>query len=100
MLLKPTELQRSLAAILLVLLGSLAFAQDDSGSRSQSGMEADAEPVAEDAAAEADASDETDDPLLDDPELDQQGFDPTADDDFVPSEDIPADAPIAFPTDI
>ena len=29
-----------------------------------------------------------------------QGFDPTADDDFIPSEDIPADAPIAFPTDI
>ena len=36
----------------------------------------------------------------DDPLLDTQGFDPNDDDDFVPSEDIPADAPIAFPTDI
>ncbi len=96
MLLKSTDLNRGLAAVLLVLLASLAFAQDDTQTQS----EADAEPVVEDAAAEADASDETDDPLLDDPELDVQGFDPTADDDFVPSEDIPADAPIAFPTDI
>lgn len=87
MQLKPTDLRHCLAAALLALLGSLAFAQDDS--------DAEPEQAAEEASAEADAVD-----ALDDPELDAQGFDPTADDDFVPSEDIPADAPIAFPTDI
>ncbi len=44
--------------------------------------------VAEDAAEEADDSD-----------LDEQGFE-DVDDDFRPSEEIPADESIAFPTDI
>ncbi len=87
MLLKPTDLRHGLAVALFALLGPVALAQDDS--------EADAPPAEEEATAEVDAPDE-----LDDPELDVQGFDPTADDDFIPSEDIPADAPIAFPTDI
>ena len=87
MLLKPTDLQRGLAVALLVLSGSLVFAQEEA--------EPEAETVAEEAPAEEEAEE-----LLDDPELDTQGFDPTADDDFIPSEDIPADAPIDFPTDI
>ena len=36
----------------------------------------------------------------DDSELDDQDYVGTADDDFVPSEDIQADQSIAFPTDI
>lgn len=92
MLLTPTVVSRGLAVALLLLLGSLAFAQDDAASQSEA---AEPEPAAEEAADGQDALDE-----LDDPELDAQGFDPTADDDFIPSEDIPADAPIDFPTDI
>ena len=76
----------------LVILAAPAVAQDD-GSEQEA---PDAEVTAE--AEESDASDDID--LLDDPELDAQGFDPTADDDFIPSEEIPADEPIAFPTDI
>ena len=56
--------------------------------------------AAEVAAEAADSGPDDDREPLDDSELDVQGFDPAADDDFSPSEDIPADAPIAFPTDI
>ena len=56
--------------------------------------------AAEVAAEAAESGPDDDSEPLDDPELDVQGFDPAADDDFIPSEDIPADAPIAFPTDI
>lgn len=82
------------AAVLaaLAVLTASALAQDES--REQ-------ETAVAEVAAEADESGPDDDiEPLDDPELDVQGFDPTADDDFIPSEDIPADAPIAFPTDI
>ncbi len=74
---------------LLLHLGMLAHAQDDAAEE----PEAEA-PVEEAPADDAEAEDAFD------PELDTQGFDPTADDDFVPSEDIPADTPIDFPTDI
>ncbi len=100
------NLRRLLLGVpLLLFLLATAFAQQagDEPPASEEGpaeaaSAADAEAVAEEGAA----TEEEDDPLLDleDPELDMQGFDPTADDDFVPSEDIPADAPIAFPTDI
>lgn len=90
MLLKRTDLRQSLAAASLVLLAPVVFAQEDAESEA-----ADAEPVAEEAQLEEEAIDG-----IDDTELDTQGFDPTADDDFIPSEDIPADAPIDFPTDI
>ena len=77
----------------LALLTAPAVAQDD--------QSPDDEADAAETAAEADESASSDDvDLLDDPELDIQGFDPDADDDFIPSEDIPADEPIAFPTDI
>jgi len=52
-----------------------------------------AEEVAEDA-AEAEA------PPADDSDLDEQSYIDTEDDDFRPSEDIPADQSIAFPADI
>ncbi len=76
-----------------VLLAAPAVAQEDQSS--------DEDTDAAETAAEADESAASDDvDLLDDPELDIQGFDPDADDDFIPSEEIPADEPIAFPTDI
>ena len=82
-------------AILLAgvaVLAAPAFAQDDRSEQEAPATEASAEPD------ESAASDDIE--LLDDPELDAQGFDPNADDDFIPSEEIPADEPIAFPTDI
>lgn len=85
-----------LAAVLLVLSSAAGFAQDDAGQDDPADTSSGSEAATE---AEAPAADVEDD-LIEDPELDVQGFDPTADDDFVPSEDIPADAPIAFPTDI
>ena len=75
------------------LLAAPAAAQED--------QNPDEETDAAETAAEADESASSEDvDLLDDPELDIQGFDPDADDDFIPSEEIPADEPIAFPTDI
>ena len=82
-------------AILLTgvaLLAAPAMAQDDRSEQEATDTEVGTE------ADESEASDDIE--LLDDPELDAQGFDPNADDDFVPSEEIPADEPIAFPTDI
>ena len=90
MLKKLTDQGPGLATALLLLLGSVAFAQEETGSEAPEG-----EPAAEEAAEE-----ETTIEGIDDAELDAQGFDPAADDDFIPSEDIPADAPIDFPTDI
>jgi hypothetical protein len=90
MLMKPTDLRQGLAAALLVLLAPVALAQEQAESDAE-----DAEPVAEEAPIEEQAIEG-----IEDAELDTQGFDPTADDDFIPSEDIPADAPIDFPTDI
>ena len=82
------------AAVLaaLAVLTASAVAQDE-------GREPETA-AAEVAAEAAESGPDDDSEALDDPELDVQGFDPTADDDFIPSEDIPADAPIAFPTDI
>jgi len=92
----PTSTYRLLPALLLGTLLAAAHAQEE-----------EATPDNPDETAETDAdSPDTppDDEELDlgpeDPLLDAQGFDPNDDDDFIPSEDIPADAPIAFPTDI
>ncbi|MEM8816636.1 MAG: hypothetical protein AAFX56_11475 [Pseudomonadota bacterium] len=75
---------------------SLAYAQEEAEEASPA---ADSEATADTEAAPSEEDSSADD-LLDDPLLDAQGFDPNDDDDFIPSEDIPADAPIAFPTDI
>ena len=91
-----TSKSRLLPALVLGMFLAAANAQEDET------------PAAEpDAAAEtpedANETPPADDEIElgpDDPLLDAQGFDPNDDDDFIPSEDIPADAPIAFPTDI
>ena len=92
--LMPRGLWRTFAWGLLLSLGMQAHAQEEADDGSSA---ADA-PVEEAPAEEADAESGDDEEI--DPELDVQGFDPTADDDFIPSEDIPADTPIDFPTDI
>lgn len=72
-----------------------AAADVDAGAEQQSAEESSS--VVDETADEAEA---IDDPELDDLELDEQGFDPTEEDDFRPSEDIQSDKSIAFPTDI
>ena len=61
---------------------------------------ADAEAVSEtEAAAEPEPETDEEDPEFDETGLDEQGFS-NEDDDFNPSEDIPADQSIEFPADI
>ncbi len=94
----PSLTYRLLPVLLLGTLLAAANAQEEEATPDT--------PAPDDTAEAAEESPETpaDDDELDlgpdDPLLDAQGFDPNDDDDFVPSEDIPADAPIAFPTDI
>ena len=82
-------MHRFLIALLLgTMLAAASWAQD---ADSDEGAEA------EETQVEADDADETED--VDDSDLDEQTYS-DADDDFRPSEDIPADQSIAFPTDI
>ncbi len=92
------------AAIALLLFASQLTAQE-----AQSDEPADAAPEAIPATIDGSAEDSADDeedstPVvdLDDPayaDLDEQTYDQD-DDDFVPTEEIPADEAIPFPTDI
>ena len=90
-----TPLRRLLALATLLLASMVVLAQDDAEDEN-------GEAAGADAAETEEAPAEEEDDLLDleDPDLDMQGFDPTADDDFIPTEEIPADQPIDFPTDI
>ena len=76
--------------ISILLLSGLAWAQEAEDAP------ADAD---EAAAAEAEAAAEEEAPEFDETGLDEQGFS-DEDDDFAPSEDIPADQSIEFPADI
>ena len=51
-------------------------------------------------AAEASIEESSSDEAADDIELDEQSYADAEEEDFVPSEDIPVDQAIAFPTDI
>ena len=82
-------MHRFLIALLLgTMLAAASWAQD---ADSDEGAEAEETQVD---AAEADEAEE-----VDDSDLDEQTYS-DADDDFRPSENIPADQSIAFPTDI
>ena len=84
---------KSLIILLLALfLSGPAWPQEDA-----SGSEA-AEPVTTEP-EQADEADDIIDPDFDDSDLDEQSYEDD-DDDFVPSEEIPADEPIAFPSNI
>jgi hypothetical protein len=80
---------RFLIALLLgTMLAAASWAQD---------ADLDEGAEAEETQVEADEVDEAED--VDDSDLDEQTYS-DVDDDFRPSEDIPADQSIAFPTDI
>ena len=83
-----------LIALLIAMTAGPAPAQDDGGLNTAEG--AVDEPAETEAAAQPDDPEE---PEFDDTGLDVQGFE-DLDDDFRPSEEIPADQSIEFPTDI
>lgn len=85
-----------------------AGAPQESDAAETAGADDDGEVGGTDAASATDTSDEADadddvtlvvDPEFDDVALDEQTYEED-DDDFVPSEEIPADEPIPFPSDI
>ena len=76
--------------LLLIFLASPAWAQEETES-AEDQIESQAEAPG---AAEADDEEE-----IDDADLDEQTYDED-DDDFIPTEEIPADEPIPFPSNI
>ena len=89
---------RSLLALLATLLLGVAVAQEvptqqDAGEAAQ----ADEEPAESDAVEDEAAEEEE---VIDEEGLDEQGFEEEDSDDFIPTEEIPADQSIPFPTDI
>ena len=77
-----------IAATGLALLAAIATAQ-----------EPDTDPPDDEASIEEAEADEPAE-SIDESGLDVQGFESSDDDDFVPTEDIPTDQSIPFPTDI
>ncbi len=86
-------MSKSLITLLLAfLLAGPAWPQEEpSGSDTEDPETSEATPT--------DEADDTVDPDLDDSDLDEQTYEED-DDDFVPSEEIPADEPIPFPSNI
>ncbi|HEX7718495.1 MAG TPA: hypothetical protein VF389_01715 [Woeseiaceae bacterium] len=87
---------RSAILLMLLLLGMSAWSQDQGASAGA--------PVADEAPTDAPAADEADpetpdDENSDDADLDEQSYE-RDDDVFVPTEEIPVDESIPFPTDI
>ena len=81
-------MHRNLLTLLLLFAGAGAWAQD-------SAPEDETEsPQSREVAEEAAADDE------DDLDLDEESYRDAEEEDFVPTEDIPADQAIPFPTDI
>lgn len=90
-------IMRSTMLVLLLLLGRSAWSQDP-------GSAAEAPAAADDTPTEVPAADETADQELpdenaEDADLDEQTYE-RDDDVFVPTEEIPVDESIPFPTDI
>jgi len=84
-----------LALLFGIFLGVSALAQDTEAED----VDADDSTIEAEQADETESTEEVDDSDLDDSDLDEQVYE-DADDDFRPSEEIPADQSIAFPTDI
>lgn len=83
-----------ISLLLLVFLAGPAWPQEEDAGDEEAGAVAEASAVAEDEADEAD-----DEAEIDDADLDIQTYEED-DDDFVPTEEIPADEPIPFPSNI
>jgi len=81
-----------LTALLATLFAFSATAQDDAG-------DADSGAAAAPAESEDSATADGDEEDTDDADLDEQTYEED-DDDFIPSEEIPADEPIPFPSNI
>ena len=88
---------RTLTTLLLaMILAFPAWTQEDPSS----GQPADTEEEATgDAAAAQTAAEDAEEEEIDDSDLDEQTYEED-DDDFVPTEEIPADEPIPFPSNI
>ena len=82
--------KHTISLLLLAFLVAPSWSQEDAPDEEQA-----APPVAEEAVAE----DVTAEEEVDDADLDLQTYEED-DDDFVPSEEIPADEPIPFPSNI
>ncbi len=82
-------MHRYLLSILLLAAGAVAWAQDSAPDED----EAESRPSQE---ASESAADDQDDDL----DLDEESYRDAEEEDFVPTEDIPADQAIPFPTDI
>ncbi len=88
--------QRLLSFLLAsLLLAAPSWAQDDGPGPD----ETESTPGEPEAAADAEDADAEEELVIDETGLDEQGFS-DEDNDFRPSEDIPADQSIPFPTDI
>ena len=83
-------MQRVLLAVALVLIFAVTGWSQDSETT----------PAGEEVEQEAADVEEEADEEIDDSDLDDQSYADIEDDDFRPSEDIPADQSIPFPTDI
>ena len=90
--------------IILVLLTALFFSAPSWGQESQSAEPGTADPESAEAAKQETADQDSgetaaseEDPLAG---LDEPGYDDEDEDDFVPTEEIPYDQDIPFPTDI
>ena len=82
---------KTLLCLLLLFLATSATAQEAAGDAEDAAAVAVEEPAAEEG---EDAPEE-----IDDSDLDEQTYE-ESDDDFVPTEEIPADEPIPFPSNI
>ena len=87
--------EKFIACILAMLLTLSAAAQEDATDEKAEPESADVEQ----AAADESEQDEDEEDELDDSDLDIQTYEED-DDDFVPTEEVPADEPIPFPTNI
>lgn len=83
--------------IIWVLLTVLFFIAPSWGQDPQPAEQETGEPESAESAESAETAEPEEDPLAD---LDEQGYGDEDEDDFVPTEEIPYDQDIPFPTDI
>ena len=87
-------MQRLLLAVALITILAVTAWSQDTGTPDES--ESEEQVTTQDVAAVADEEEEA----IDETGLDDESYADIEDDDFRPSEDIPADQSIPFPTDI